>query len=80
MMRVIFVWILKSLLDFKRDIGAKIFLLLDRATWHKSKKTEEFYQNNKQWLQILYFPPATPERNPKKYCWKTTREELTSVK
>jgi hypothetical protein len=26
---------LKSLLDFERDIGAKIFLLLDRVTWHK---------------------------------------------
>lgn len=41
---------LKSLLNFKRDIGARIFLILDRATWYKSAKTKEFYQNNKHWL------------------------------
>ena len=71
---------LKSLIKLKKDIGRKIFLLLDRATWHKSKKAREFFQNNKYWLQILLFPPATPDRNPTEYCWKTTREELTSIK
>ncbi len=71
---------LKSLIDFKREIGTKIFLLLDRATWHKSAKAKEFYHNNNQWLQIMFFPPATPDRNPTEYCWRTTREELTSIK
>lgn len=68
---------LKSLIDFKR-IRVKTFLILDRATWHRSAK--EFYQSNKQWLQIPFFPPATPDRNPTEYCWRTTREELTSIK
>jgi len=54
---------LKSLIDFKRDIGVKIFLLLDRAPWHKSKKAQEFFQKNKHWLKIMYFPPDTPDRN-----------------
>ncbi|KKG66245.1 hypothetical protein DU74_09240 [Methanosarcina mazei] len=71
---------LKSLLSFKRDIGRKIFLRIDRATWHRSKKTKEFYQNNKQWLQTMFFPSATPDRNPTEYCWKITREDLTSIK
>ena len=71
---------LKSLLKFNRDIGARIFLLLDRAPWHKSKKAQEFFQKNNNWLKILYFPPATPDRNPTEYCWKTTRENLTSIK
>jgi transposase len=46
----------------------------------RSKKTQEFFQNNKHWLKILYFPPATPDRNPAEYCWKATREGLTSIK
>ncbi len=71
---------LKSLIKFQRDIGTRIFLLLDRATWHRSSKVKEFYQNNKHWLQILFFPPAIPDKNPTEYCWKTTREELTSIK
>ena len=71
---------LKSLIKFQRDIGTRIFLLLDRATWHRSSKAKEFYQNNNQWLKIMFFPPATPDRNPTEYCWKTTREELTSIK
>jgi len=31
-------------------------------------------------LQILFFPPVTPYRNPTEYCWKTTREDLMSIK
>ena len=71
---------LKSLIKFQRDIGARIFLLLDRATWHRSTKAKEFYQNNKHWLQVLFFPPATSDRNPTEYCWETTREDLTLIK
>jgi putative transposase len=44
---------LKSLLKFKKDIGRKIFLIMDIAPWHKSKKAREFFQKNKYWLQIL---------------------------
>jgi putative transposase len=61
-------------------VGKKMFLLIDRATWHRSTKAKEFYQNNKQWLKISFFPTATPDRNPTEYCWKTTREDLTSIK
>jgi transposase len=64
----------------KKDIGRKIFLLMDRAPWHKSKKAGEFFQRNKYWLQTLLFLPATPDRNPAEYCWKITREDLTSIK
>jgi putative transposase len=71
---------LKSLIKFKKEIGRKIFLIMDRAPWHKSKKAREFFQKNKYWLQILLFPPATPDRNPTEYCWKMTREDLTSTK
>ena len=71
---------LKSLINFQKDIGTKIFLLLDRAPWHKSKKAQEFFQNNKHWLKVLLLPPATPDRNPTEYCWKTAREQLTSIK
>ena len=34
---------LKSLIKFQRDIRTRIFLLLDRAPWHKSKKAQEFF-------------------------------------
>lgn len=71
---------LKSLIQFQRDIGARIFLLLDRAPWHRSAKAKEFFQKNKHWLKIMYFPSATPDRNPTEYCWKATREDLTSIK
>ncbi len=71
---------LKSLLTFNRYIGTRILLLLDRAPWHKSEKSQEFFQNNNHWLKILYFPPATPDRNPIEYCWEATRKDLTSIK
>jgi putative transposase len=27
----------------------------------------------------MHFPPATPDRNPTEFCWKTTRREFTSI-
>ena len=45
----------------------------------KSEKAREFFRKNKYWLQILLFPPATPDRNPTEFCWKITREDLTSI-
>lgn len=71
---------LKSLIKFKKDIGSRLFLVMDRAPWHKSKKALEFFHKNKYWLQTALFPPATPDRNPTEYCWKITREDLTSIK
>jgi putative transposase len=50
---------------------------MGRAPWHKSKKALEFFQKNKYWLQTAFFPP---DRNPTEYCWKRTREDLTSIK
>jgi hypothetical protein len=46
---------LKSLIDLKRDIGVKIFLILDRATWHRSAKAKEFYQNNNSGCKYYFF-------------------------
>jgi putative transposase len=31
-------------------------------------------------LKIIFFHTATPDRNPTEYCWKMTRENLTSIK
>ena len=45
-----------------------------------TKKGKGILSKNKYWLQILLFPPATPDRNPTEYCWKITREDLTSIK
>lgn len=28
----------------------------------------------------MYFPPATPDRNPTEYCWKAIREDVTLIK
>jgi putative transposase len=72
--------IFSEVLKFKKDIGRKIFLTMDRAPWHKSKKAREFFQKNEYWLQTSLFPPATPDRNPTEFCWKMTRKDLTSIK
>jgi hypothetical protein len=50
------------LVDFYRDIGTKLFLLMDRATWHRSNNAKEFNQKNKQWLKILLFN-SSPNKN-----------------
>ncbi|MCK5176630.1 MAG: IS630 family transposase [Candidatus Aenigmarchaeota archaeon] len=68
-----------SLKQFKEDIDSKILLFIDKAPWHTSKDAKAYFEENKKWLEIIYFPTAAPDRNPTEFCWKRTRELFTSL-
>lgn len=68
-----------SLKQFKEDIDSKILLFIDKAPWHTSKDAKAYFEENKKWLKIIYFPTAAPDRNPTEFCWKRTRELFTSL-
>jgi putative transposase len=52
----------------KRFIDDYILLLMDNASWHKSK-TLEIPEN----IRIIYLPPCTPEMNPIEQVWPHVR-------
>ena len=53
-----------------------ILLLWDRATWHRGPAIRTLLAANPR-LEILAFPPGSPELNPQEHVWKKARENVS---
>jgi transposase len=53
-------------------IGAKrpIFLIVDRGSAHRAKKTKAFVESLGSRLKLFFLPPYSPDRNPDELVWK----------
>lgn len=49
--------------------GRHAILVLDRATWHTTKRLQKFSN-----LTLLSLPPASPELNPTEQVWQALRD------
>lgn len=65
-------------LKFILQIYSHMILILDRAPWHKSRKTKQFLEENEDRIQPVFLPPCTPEANATEECWKQTRRNVTT--
>jgi transposase len=74
--RFSFLKFLKKLMHYHK----RVFLIVDNASWHKTKEIKEFLFENYRRLRIAYFPPYSPEYNPSEYCWKAVRRDLITTK
>ena len=59
--------------------GKKILLIWDGAGWHKGSKVLEFIEKTGN-IEVVYFPPYSPEENPQEHVWKSGRQEITHNK
>lgn len=48
----------------------RVVMVMDGATWHKSKTLEEFEN-----IRIVYLPAHSPELNPVEHLWEYIREK-----
>lgn len=65
-------------LEYVLKIYSYLILVLDRASWHRSNKTMQFFEENEDRIQPVFLPPCTPEANPTEECWKQTRKNVTT--
>jgi len=56
--------------------GVPLLLFWDRAPWHKGPAIRSVLSANPR-LEIVWFPPASPELNPQEQVWKATREAVS---
>lgn len=56
--------------------GLKILLIWDNAPWHKGKEIRQ-YLKGKRGLELMNFPPYSPEFNPQEQVWKRARQEVS---
>jgi len=53
-----------------------LLLLWDRATWHRGLGVQAVLDANPR-LELLFFPPGSPDLNPQEHVWKATREAVS---
>lgn len=53
-----------------------ILLLWDRAKWHGGPAVKAFLADNPR-IEVLKFPPGSPDLNPQEHVWKLTREAVS---
>jgi transposase len=53
-----------------------ILLLWDRAPWHKGPAIQDLLDANPR-LELVTFPPATPDLNPQEQVWKAARSAMS---
>ena len=63
----VFIEFLKRLM-----VGAThpIFLIVDRGSAHRAKKTKAFVETLSRKLRLVFLPPYSPDRNPDELVWK----------
>lgn len=54
----------------------KIFLIWDKAPWHKGSKAQQFIKEDGN-IETLDFPRAAPDDNPQEHVWKDGRSKIT---
>lgn len=54
----------------------KILLFWDGAGWHRGLKVSEFIESDGH-IEVVYFPPYSPEENPQEHVWKAGRSAVT---
>ena len=50
-----------------KDVGRKIYLILDNLRAHHSNATSEWVEQHKDQIQLFFLPPYSPEYNPDEY-------------
>jgi len=58
------------------DRAAPILLVWDGARWHKSKEVKRWLAANPGVVELMHFPPYSPELNPQEKVWKALRKHV----
>ena len=54
----------------------KLLIFWDGAGWHRGSEVQKFMEKDKK-IEIIYFPPYSPEENPQEHVWKAGRSHVT---
>lgn len=52
-----------------------LFLIVDRATFHRSKMTRTFIWRHRHQIRLFYLPTYSPERNPDEHIWEEIKDK-----
>jgi transposase len=58
----------------------KTLLVLDNAQYHKAKELNEYLEEVKDRLGLLFLPPYCPDLNPIEMVWREIKREVTNYR
>lgn len=70
-----FIIFMESIL--KSFIGIDLYLVVDRATYHRSKEVNEWLSKNLQ-IHLIYLPPRSPQLNPVEGIWRWLKDVIAA--
>ena len=63
-------------MNLEANPDVPIILFWDRAPWHRGRPIDKVLKENPR-LEIIFFPPASPDLNPQEHVWKTVRKVVS---
>lgn len=73
----VFQTFLKQMLKYSRQ---KIYFVTDGHPAHKTKKLNEWLEENKQRIEVFFLPPYSPELNPQEYVNQDVKTNIIGKK
>lgn len=70
-----FILFLKAILKLYAH-SKKIYLVIDNASAHKSKKVSKFLLPHKNKLELVFLPPYSPDLNPIEILWRELKKDV----
>lgn len=67
---------LKKLLRYHK----RVFLVVDNASWHKTKMIDNYLKEHSKRIQMEFFPTYCPEKNPVEQCWRAVKNDLLTCR
>ena len=68
---------LKFLKEAKRRFEP-FLLFLDKSSPHRSRFVEEWLDENKGSIRVMWLPTGCPELNPVEECWRQTKDSVVA--
>ena len=68
-----------TFLDYLKQVRkrpGKVIMFTDRARQHRSKRVQEYLEENKDVIRIAYLPKGSPEFNAVEECWRQGKYDL----
>ena len=67
------------LIKLRKDVGKPIIVILDRASYHRSKEVADYANSTDGEVVLEFLPARAPELNPSEQVWNRAKQRLGRV-
>ena len=67
-----YIQFLNQIIEYRQQ---PIFLIVDRASFHRSKRVRWFVWRHRRQIRIFYLPAYSPELNPDEHVWEEIKDK-----